>query len=133
MMWNSVRHESDAFTEAGAASGRAAAAERVAAGAVSKFPAEFYALDRERIEQYRERGFVKLEQVISGEPLRYFREVIGYAVGHYFVDDDRVPRNKRMCDRSFLQAYNLAVAPTGCAAAIRSINPPPRNWHRLGT
>ena len=38
-----------------------------------------------------------------------------------------------MCDRSFLQAYNLSVAPTGCAGAIRSINPPPSNWHGLAT
>ena len=55
------------------------------------------------IEHYRERGFVKLEQVISGEALRYFREVIGYAVGHYFVDDDRAPADKRVYQRSFLQ------------------------------
>ena len=37
------------------------------------------------VEHYREHGFVKLEQVISEATLRYFREVIGYAVGHYFV------------------------------------------------
>ena len=48
--------------------------------AVSEFLAEPYPLAAEQIEQYRERGFVKLEQVISGEALRYFREVIGYAV-----------------------------------------------------
>ena len=71
--------------------------------AVSEFLAEPYALDQEQIERYRERGFVKLEQVISGEALRYFREVIGYAVGHYFVDDDRAPADKRVYQRSFLQ------------------------------
>jgi hypothetical protein len=75
--------------------------------AVSDFLAEPYALDQEQIEHYRERGFVKLEQVISGEALRYFREVIGYAVGHYFVDDDRAPADKRVYERSFLQAFNL--------------------------
>ena len=75
--------------------------------AVSEFLAEPYPLDREQVEQYREHGFVKLEQVISGEPLRYFREVIGYAVGHYFVEDDRAPRDKRVYERSFLQAFNL--------------------------
>ena len=51
---------------------------------------------------------MKLEQVISGEALRYFREVIGYSVGHYFVDDDRAPADKREYERSFLQAFNLA-------------------------
>ena len=75
--------------------------------AVSEFLAEPYPLDREQVQQYRECGFVKLEQVISGEPLRYFREVIGYAVGHYFVEDDRAPGDKRVYERSFLQAFNL--------------------------
>ena len=74
---------------------------------VSEFLAEPYPLAREQIEHYRERGFVKLEQVISGEALRYFREVIGCAVGHYFVDDDRAPADKRVYERSFLQAVNL--------------------------
>ena len=76
--------------------------------AVSEFLGEPYPLTREQVEQYRERGFVKLEQVISGQPLRYFREVIGHAVGHYFVEDDRAPRDKRVYERSFLQAFNLA-------------------------
>ena len=51
---------------------------------------------------------MKLEQVISGEPLRYFREMIGYAVGHCFAGDDRAPADKRVYERSFLQAVNLA-------------------------
>ena len=76
--------------------------------AVREILSEPYALAREQIEHYREHGFVKLEQVISGEALRYFREVIGYAVGHYFVDDDRTPADKRVYERSFLQAFNLA-------------------------
>ena len=75
--------------------------------AVREFLAEPYALAPEKIEHYREHGFVKLEQVISGEALRYFREVIGYAVGHYFVEDDRAPADKRVYERSFLQAFNL--------------------------
>ena len=75
--------------------------------AVSKFLAEPYTLAPEQIEHYRTHGFVKLEQVISGEALRYFREVICYAVGHYFVDDDRAPADKRVSERSFLQAVNL--------------------------
>ena len=79
------------------------------ARAVSEFLAEPYPLDREQVEQYRERGFVKLEQVISGEPLRYFREVTGYAVGHYFVEDDRAPAEKQVYERSFLQAFNLGL------------------------
>ena len=37
--------------------------------AISAFLAEPYPLDREQVEQYREHGFVKLEQVISGEPV----------------------------------------------------------------
>ena len=77
--------------------------------AVNEFLAEPYALNQEQVEHYREHGFVKLEQVISEEILRYFREVIGYAVGHYFVDDDRVPADKRVYERSFLQAVNLGT------------------------
>ena len=74
---------------------------------VSEFLAEPIAVAPVQVEHYREHGFVKLEQVVSGEALRYFREVIGYAVGHYFVDDDRVPADKRVYERSFLQAFNL--------------------------
>ena len=78
------------------------------ARAITEFLAEPYALDQVHIEHYREHGFVKLEQVISDEPLRYFREMIGYAVGHYFAEDDRAPADKRVYERSFLQAVNLA-------------------------
>jgi ectoine hydroxylase-related dioxygenase (phytanoyl-CoA dioxygenase family) len=77
------------------------------AAAIRESLAEPYALDREQIEHYREHGFVKLKQVISGATLRYFRKMIGYAVGHYFVDDDRAPADKRVYERSFLQAVNL--------------------------
>ena len=76
---------------------------------ITEFLAAPYALAKEQVEHYREHGFVRLEQVISGEPLRYFREMIGYAVGHYFAEDDRVPADKRVYERSFLQAVNLAV------------------------
>ena len=65
--------------------------------AVREFLVEPYVLDQEQIEHYREHGFVKLEQVIPGEALRYFREVIGYAVGHYFVEDDRAPGGQAGC------------------------------------
>ena len=75
--------------------------------AVSEFLSEPYALDQEQIEHYRERGFVKLEQVISGEALRYFREVIGYAVGHYFVDDDRAPGGQAGVRAQLPAAFNL--------------------------
>ena len=76
--------------------------------AVSEFLTEPSALNQEQVEHYWERGFVKLKQVVSGEPLRYFRKMIGYAVGHFFIKDDRAPADKRTYERSFLQADSLA-------------------------
>ena len=98
---------------------------------VSKFLAEPYSLAPEQIEHYREHGFVKLERVISGEALRYFREVIGYAVGHYFADDDRAPADKRVYERSFLQAFNLGLkfpAIRPFAHAFRFADPDAAFW-----
>ena len=74
---------------------------------IEAFLAEPYPLNAELIAAYRQNGHVKLEQVISGEPLRYYRELIGLAVGHVFKDDERPLSEKRVYEQSFLQAFNL--------------------------
>ncbi|MEM7332248.1 MAG: phytanoyl-CoA dioxygenase family protein [Chloroflexota bacterium] len=74
---------------------------------IAEFLNEPYTLAPEKIEEYLEKGHIKLEQVISGEPLRYYRELIGLAVGHFFKDDGRSLDEKRVYERSFLQAFNL--------------------------
>ena len=74
---------------------------------IEAFLAEPYPLAQEKIDEYNEKGHVRLEQVISGEPLAYYRELIGYAVGHVFKDDDRTLDEKPVYQRSFLQAGNL--------------------------
>ena len=48
--------------------------EQTAAEGGERVLAEPYALDREQIEHYRERGLVKLGHVTSGGALRYFRD-----------------------------------------------------------
>ena len=74
---------------------------------IAAFLDEPYPLEQEKIVEYHEKGYVRLEQVISGEPLHYYRELIGLAVGHVFKDDDRALAEKRVYEQSFLQAFNL--------------------------
>lgn len=66
-----------------------------------------YPLDAALIDEYREKGYVKLEGMLSGEALDYYRGLIGLAVGHRFKDDDRALNEKRVYEQSFLQAFNL--------------------------
>ena len=66
-----------------------------------------YTLDAARIDEYREKGYVKLEGMLEGEALDYYRDLIGMAVGHRFKDDDRALADKRVYEQSFLQAFNL--------------------------
>ncbi|MEM7029477.1 MAG: phytanoyl-CoA dioxygenase family protein [Chloroflexota bacterium] len=74
---------------------------------VAEFLAEPYRLTADKIEEYKIKGHIKVEQVLSEEPLRYYREMIGLAVGHVFKDDDRALSEKRVYEQSFLQAFNL--------------------------
>ena len=60
-----------------------------------------------KIEEYQEKGYVRLEGIITGEALDYYRELIGLSVGHRFKDDHRTLAEKRVYERSFLQAFNL--------------------------
>ena len=74
---------------------------------IEAFLTESYQLSAAKIDEYRENGFVQLDQVISAEPLRYYRELIAFAVGHVFRDDDRALGEKSVYQQSFLQAFNL--------------------------
>ncbi|MCY4061875.1 MAG: phytanoyl-CoA dioxygenase family protein [Chloroflexi bacterium] len=74
---------------------------------IRAFLDEPYAFDQSKIDEYREKGYVKLEEIITGAPLAYYRELIGLAVGHRFKDDQRALSEKRVYEQSFLQAFNL--------------------------
>ncbi len=74
---------------------------------IKAFLDESYSVDRAKVDEYQAKGYVKLEGVITGEPLSYYRELIGLAVGHRFRDDDRALAEKRVYEQSFLQAFNL--------------------------
>ena len=75
--------------------------------AIRAFLDEPYTVDPAKVDAYREQGYVKLEGMISGEPLAYYRELIGLAVGHRYKDDGRALAEKRVYEQSFLQAFNL--------------------------
>ena len=74
---------------------------------IKSFLDEPYSLDENKVAEYQDKGYVELERIITGEPLDYYRELIGLAVGHRFKDDDRALAEKRVYERSFLQAFNL--------------------------
>ena len=74
---------------------------------IQEFLNEPYPLDAAKVEEYQDKGYVKLEGIITGEPLDYYRELIGLAVGHRFKDDHRALGEKRVYEQSFLQAFNL--------------------------
>jgi len=74
---------------------------------IDEFLSQPYVIERTKIDEYEEKGFVKLEKVISGRALEYYRELIGFAVGHVFKDDSRPLSDKPVYERSFLQAFNL--------------------------
>ena len=74
---------------------------------IRAFLDEPYTVAPTKIEEYQEKGYVKLEKIISGEPLAYYRDLIGLAVGHRFRDDQRALAEKRVYEQSFLQAFNL--------------------------
>ena len=74
---------------------------------ISAFLKEPYPLDAEMVDQYQAQGYLKLSGMITGEPLEFYRELIGLAVGHRFKDDQRALAEKRVYEQSFLQAFNL--------------------------
>ena len=74
---------------------------------IRAFLDEPYALDSAAIDEYEAKGYVRLPGMLTGEPLDYYRELIGLAVGHRFKDDKRALREKRVYEQSFLQAFNL--------------------------
>ncbi len=74
---------------------------------IKDFLGEPYNVDAAKVDEYQEKGYIKLEGIITGEPLQYYRELIGLAVGHRFKDDERALAEKRVYERSFLQAFNL--------------------------
>ncbi len=74
---------------------------------VKAFLDEPYRIAPAKIDEYQEKGYVRLEGIISGAPLEYYRELIGLAVGHRFMDDHRELADKRVYEQSFLQAFNL--------------------------
>lgn len=75
--------------------------------AIAAFLEEPYPLEPAQIDEYQANGFIKLDQVISGAPLNYYRELIRLAVFHRFQDDQRQLAEKRVYEQSFLQAFNL--------------------------
>lgn len=74
---------------------------------IRAFLDEPYAVDSAKVDEYREKGYVKLKGILRGEPLDYYRELIGLSVGHRFKDDQRALAEKRVYEQSFLQAFNL--------------------------
>ena len=74
---------------------------------IKAFLDEPYSLDPAKIEEYQEKGYVRLAGIITGEPLDYYRELISLSVGHRFKDDLRTLAEKRVYEQSFLQAFNL--------------------------
>ncbi len=74
---------------------------------IRAFLDEPYPLDSAKVDEYLDKGYVKLAGIITGEPLDYYRELIGLSVGHRFQDDQRALAEKRVYEQSFLQAFNL--------------------------
>ncbi|MDE2777512.1 MAG: phytanoyl-CoA dioxygenase family protein [Chloroflexota bacterium] len=88
---------------------------------IRAFLDEPYSVDPTKIDEYRDKGYVKLEGIITGEPLEYYRELIGLAVGHRFKDDQRALSEKRVYEQSFLQAFNLWPHYPAIAEFVQSI------------
>ena len=88
---------------------------------IEEFLREPYGLTEHHVEAYTRNGFVRLEQVLVEEPLRYYRELIGMAVGHSFKDDDRSLVEKRVYERSFLQAHSLGLRYSALRRFVRSV------------
>ena len=80
---------------------------RLAPPEIAASLAEPYPLSESQIATYQANGYVKLEQVLTGEALGYYRHLIGFAVGHLFGADERALADKRVYEQSFLQAFNL--------------------------
>lgn len=74
---------------------------------IRAFLDEPYKLPAAKIDEYQEKGYVRLEEIITGDALDYYRELIGLSVGHRFKDDQRALQEKRVYEQSFLQAFNL--------------------------
>ncbi|MEM7131910.1 MAG: phytanoyl-CoA dioxygenase family protein [Chloroflexota bacterium] len=77
---------------------------------VGEFLNEPYILSSEKIAFYRENGFVKIEGLLTGSALAYFRAAIGAAVGYSYRDDHRTLDEKPAYQQSFLQAMRLCFS-----------------------
>ena len=74
---------------------------------VTKFLAEPYPLSSAQIEQYNLNGHIKLQQVLTGEVLDYYRGLIDLAVRDCFKGRRRQLSERSVYEQSFLQAFNL--------------------------
>ncbi|MEM7537100.1 MAG: phytanoyl-CoA dioxygenase family protein [Chloroflexota bacterium] len=74
---------------------------------VAAFLDEPYILSAETLDYYRINGFAKIEGLLTGEALNYFRAIIGAAVGYSYRDDHRTLAEKPAYQQSFLQAMRL--------------------------
>ena len=68
---------------------------------------ESYNVEQNKIEYYRENGFVKLEQVLQGEALDYANRNISAAVYLRKEKDKRTLQEKSEYEKSFLQCGYL--------------------------
>ena len=80
---------------------------------IRAFLDEPYSLDSSKVDAYRQNGFVKLEGIITGEPLGYYRELIGLAVGHRFKDDQRALSAEAGLRAEFLASLQSLAALSG--------------------
>ena len=74
---------------------------------VAAFLDEPYALTEEQRTYYQQNGFARIEGLLTGAALAYFRAVIGAAVGYSFRDDHRTLEERSTYQQSFLQAMRL--------------------------
>lgn len=68
---------------------------------------QFYHVEQNKIESYREKGFVKLEKVLEGEALNYTNKLISAAVFLRKKQDKRTLEEKTEYEKSFLQCGYL--------------------------
>lgn len=103
-----------------------------------------YPLTGSQIEQYRRDGFIKLDDVITGEELQAFRDAVAAGVkaemeADVMGRDKAGPGPKGVYEQIFIQRVNLwqrhpavrefAFAPRLANIAARLIDQPVRIWH----
>lgn len=76
---------------------------------VLEFLDEPYELRPEKIDFFQENGYVKLEQVLTGPALVYYKEILKLAVKDYFKKDSRSMEEKSTYEQSFLQAHSMGL------------------------